>query len=142
MGGFLEVGLAMMVITAGVMVLLLGIILVQENQGNQPDEEALQDFAQDLTACILADKDLMQQDGVLRSSSLYLLDEMTVPEASVVTGFQVRLGMMDRAEEAQIVLVHGLVPDEVALLVSLRTPIGLALSLNEVHPAFLEVLVW
>lgn len=132
----------MMVITVGVSVLLLGTVLLQETRGRDQREEALQDFAQDLSARILAEREMLQEEGVLRSSCLYLLAEMSVPIPGEVTGYQVRLAMVDRPEEVRTILVHGLVPEEVSLLVSVRTPIGLSLSLNEVRPAMLEVLVW
>ena len=140
-GGFLEVGLAMMVITIGVTLLLMATVLLQGTKADD-QKQVLQDFARDLTERILADPEVLQQEGVLRYSSLYLLGEKPLPNVEAVTGYQVRLLIMDQSEGNEIVLAHGLVPEKVALLVCKQTPIGLALSLNEVHPAILEVLVW
>gem|GEM_PF-5019334 len=131
----------MMVITVGVTMLLMATVLLQGTKVVD-QKEVLQDFAQDLTERILADPEVLQQEGVLRYSSLYLLGEKPLPNIGEVTGYQVRLVVMDRSEGNQIVLVRGLVPEKVMLLVSKQTPVGLALSLNEVHPAILEVLVW
>jgi hypothetical protein len=131
----------MMVITVGVTLLLMATVLFQGTKADD-QKQVLQDFARDLTERILADPEVLQQEGVLRYSSLYLLGENPLPNVEAVTGYQVRLLIMDQSEGNEIVLAHGLVPEKVALLVCKQTPIGLALSLNEVHPAILEVLVW
>jgi hypothetical protein len=140
-GGFLEVGLAMMVITCGITLLLMATVLMQGT--NITDQrEVLERFAQDLTECILADQEIFQEEGVLRYSSLDLLEQMPLPRSEGVTGYQVRLVLMDQPGGGQVLLAQGLVPEKVLDLMSKKTPICLALSLNEIHPAVLEVLVW
>ena len=141
-GGFLEASLAMMVITAGVALMMLGSTVLLESGSSNKDESALVEFAEAITKKILTCENITLREEVLLSSSLYLLHDMALPSSDAVQGFRITLRIIDRTGAPQVLLGHGSVPNRVEHCVSLETPVDIAISLSEVRAAILVVLVW
>lgn len=134
--------MAMMVITAGIVMLMVGGAVLQSSGGPEADEADLRQFAAEISGLVLGDEEMAPQEGVLLNSSLYLLNSTVLPDNDAALGYRITLIVLGDAPVVRDLAWHGSLPEGIRLSCSVRTPVNLVVSVSEVRAALLEVMAW